>query len=79
MRKRANDFDPIWRAGLWCPFRAHRLNRVTLGLESGSLSGKRFGGEGYMVCAPKGQKGLAQGFNPGLTATQKCALKVAPE
>jgi hypothetical protein len=22
MRRRANDFDPIWRARLWCPFRA---------------------------------------------------------
>ena len=32
--------------------------------------------EGYKVCAPKGQEGLAQGFKPWVLATQKCALKV---
>jgi hypothetical protein len=29
--------------------------------------------------APKGQKNLAQGFNPGLTGPTACALKVALE
>jgi hypothetical protein len=29
--------------------------------------------------APKGQKNLAQGFNPGSAVLTKCALKAAPE
>jgi len=29
--------------------------------------------------APKGQKIIAQGFNPRLGVTKKCALKVAPD
>jgi hypothetical protein len=29
----ANDFDPIWRAGLWRPFRAHRLELTNPGLK----------------------------------------------
>jgi hypothetical protein len=29
-----NDFDPIWRAGFWCPFiRAHRLELPNPGLK----------------------------------------------
>jgi hypothetical protein len=30
---RANDFDPVWRVGFWCPFRAHRLRLPNPGLK----------------------------------------------
>jgi hypothetical protein len=30
---RANDLDPIWRAGLCCPFRAYRLEFPSPGLK----------------------------------------------
>jgi hypothetical protein len=42
-----------------------------------SASGKMVGIEKYY--APKGQKIIAQGFNPGLLVAKRCALKVAPD
>jgi len=35
--------------------------------------------EGYKVLRPEGAKELSPGFQPWVTATQKCALKVARE
>jgi hypothetical protein len=32
---RVDDFDPIWRVGFWCPFRARRLELPNPGLKPG--------------------------------------------